>query len=243
MSIDMEALAADRAFAELTPDERRVVLAELGSEEAYTVMRSVILTARAALAPAADDPLPRPESRAMLRSALRQQSRARTVWSLERVLSFRVPVYQPMLLGAAVVIFFLLWGGGPFNSLLPVRERVVYVPLHDTVVRTAAYEEPIIDEERIVRRVVDSLTRELERRRKAGRQNGTRYRRERREMVEEMPPQSAPDLYQPERNGKPANIYVGLGNLPGLNAQRRGKTFAEDSNAARFATPVEHYKN
>lgn len=242
MNIDMEALAADRAFAELTPEERRMVLAELGSEEAYTAMRTVILHARAALAPAAGDPVPRPESRARLRSALHQRSRAQTAWSLERMLNFRVPVYQPMLLGAAVVIFFLLWGGGPFNSLLPVRERVVYVPLHDTVVRTAAYEQPVIDEERIVRRVVDSLTRELERRNKTGSQ-GSRYRRGRKDAVEEILPQSTPDPYQSERNTKATNIYVGLGNLPGLNAQRRGKTFAEDSNAARFATPVEHYKN
>lgn len=242
MSIDMEALAADRAFAELTPDERRMVLAELGSEEAYTSMRSMIVSARAALAPAPGDPFPRAESRAVLQAALRQRSRAQRTGRLEGMLSFRVPVYQPMLLAAAVIIFFLIWGGGPFSSLMPVRERVVYVPLHDTVVRTAAYEEPVIDEERIVRRVVDSLTRELERRSKE-KQGGARSRRSRKEEVREMVSQSAPDLYQPERNGKAANVYVGLGNLPGLNAQRRGKTFAEDSNAARFATPVEHYKN
>jgi len=242
MNMDLEALAARYDFADLQPDERHAVLAELGSEDAYDGMREIILRSRASLAPADDDPRPRPDSHVALRAALKERHAARSSWSIERLLTYRVPIYQPTLLALAAIVVILAWRGFDEREIAAVAgERVVYVPVHDTVVRTAGYEEREIDEELIAQRVVDSLMRELERR---GRERGgsVRSRSARREPIGETRPDFA-DAADTGRGVAASNRYVGLDNLPRLQSQRRGKTLAEDSGATRFSTPVGYYRN
>lgn len=245
MNVDIEALAASRSFAELDPQERRAVLAEVGSEDAYEAMRAVIFGARESLASAGEEHLPHPWSRSALHGALRarvEREAARRPGIIATLLNYRLPAYQPALL-AAVVALVMVWRGGnePVPVSVPERERIVYVPVHDTVERTS---DAALDEERIVQRVVDSLTRELEKReRRREAQMALRSRRGNPKEHIADPRHREEELPDMEPKTSAPNRYVGLANLPGLDVQRRGKTFAEDSNAARFTVPVSYTRN
>jgi hypothetical protein len=251
MSVDIEALAGERWFNELTPGERHEALAELGSPEAYDGIRSAILRARTALAPDMADPIPRPADTADLRAAMRR--RAERMASarpspLARLLHYRIPAYQPALLAVALLLFFVIWRPQP-----AVQEKIVYLPATDTATRVADQgngdqiagsaidrAEEKLDREKIVQEVVDSLTRELDRReRKESRMAALRARSERRGAAGDEQLRADENGEQDQRRSDaPANAYVGLANLPQLDVQRKGKTFAEDSGAARFAAPV-----
>lgn len=246
MSMDIEALAAERWFSELTDAEQQDALSELRSAEAYDAVRATILRSCEALAPDIADPLPRAADTADLRAAMRQRAAyiaAARPSLLARLLEYRVPAYQPALLAAAMLVLFLVWRPQP-GSVVPaeeaVHEKIVYVPVVDTAVRGEDNENDRLDREKIVQEVTDSLLRALDQReRKGGRVASLKSRDVRQAPVADMPVRYS-DGDERNREGLDAhsNVYVGLANLPQLDVQRKGKTFAEDSGAARFNAPV-----
>ena len=241
MSVDIEALAGERWFSQLTPTEQREALAELRSAEAFDAIRAAILESRQVLAPADADPLPRAADVADLRMAMMRRAgriAAERPSLLARLLEYRVPAYQPALLAAAMVVLFLLWRpqSQPPVQIPVVQEKVVYMPVADTGARDAEYER--LDREQIVQEVTDSLLRELDRRERKEGRLASRSERTRRPVAEKPPHSDENDSRSHEAIDARANVYVGLANLPQLDVQRKGKTFAEDSGAARFNASV-----
>ncbi len=245
MSVDIEALAGDRWFSQLTPTEQREALAELGSAEAFDAIRMAIMGSREALAPAATDPLPRPADVADLRMAMMRRAgriAAERPSLLAQLLEYRVPAYQPALLAAAMVVLFLLWRPQqqPPVQVPVIQEKMVYMPVADTGVRDAEYERLDREQERqkIVQEVTDSLLRELDRRERKGERLASRGERTTRRAAGRPLPADQNDNRSHDAIDSRPNVYVGLANLPQLDVQRKGKTFAEDSGAARFNASV-----
>ena len=87
----IEKLLETKAFAELTEEERSLVLKELGSEEQYAAMRRVTL----ALITSKADLSPDPE---ILHSLQRKMTSTSKRFSLSDIFTFRIPGYASILL-------------------------------------------------------------------------------------------------------------------------------------------------
>jgi hypothetical protein len=234
---DIESLALDFEFGQLSTTEQQGVLAALGSEHAYTRMRTTLLATRAALTDPATLPQPAPHIRRDLHNALRQRNAAAgsTGSSLARVVGFRIPAYQALLAMAAVVAVMFLFRDEP-NLPLPsqpvVRERVVYMQL-------AASSSTAISRDAIVHEVIDSLRAEFQKQQAAMKPQRVVWRERRRTQRDSTP---ASPKQMARRNTTPQpdreNQFVGLANLPQISVQKRGKSLAEDSAFSRFSTTM-----
>ncbi len=228
---DIEALAMSKTFGDLTEQERALVTAHLGGARGYEEMRSLLTMTRRTLA-ADEEMLAPPETiRAAAHAAMRARSGGSpvsAVWgAIARVARYRVPVYQPVTGALAVFAMLLLLHGATLEP--QPRERIVY--------REIAAPPAVVDTDEIVRRVVDSLKEELERPAQVEVRTVV-VRSERPATPASSPQESAADTAE-RRARRPSaaateNRFVGLANLPQLDAQRRGKNLAEDSAGSKF---------
>ena len=232
---DVESLALQKAFAELTPEERTAVLRELGSADAYTSLRSMVLKVRSELA--ADAPLLQP--RAASRDSLRMMVEGRAQRNRPLLLADkcraamkrRIPLsYSAAAVVAAVAATLFLYRPSepaPVQKIVYV-ERPVAVPQPIAQADIAAPVQPAVDS--AVRKAVDGVRRHT----------GTRpapvgavIRDTALRAVASVANTVATTL-----PGAPRNEYIGLGNLPQLNVQARGRTLAEDSSLSRLVRPL-----
>jgi hypothetical protein len=236
---DIEALARELEFGQLSAMQQQAVLAALGSEHAYTHLRTTILAAHAALTDPATLPTPAPHIRHDLHEALRQHraASASTQSSLARAVGFRIPAYQAALAMGAVIVMMFMFRDEPTlpqPTQMPVRERVVYV-------QPAASSSTAISREAIVREVIDSLRAEFQKKQAAMKPQRVVWRERRRSQRDSTP---AEPRQMTRRNVAPQpepdrdNQFVGLANLPQISVQKRGKTLAEDSAFSRFSTTM-----
>jgi hypothetical protein len=220
---DIESLAMTRTFAELSEEERALVRAHLGDEEAYTRMRMTIVAAGRTLAAEGERLEPAPGIRSAAHAAMAgRRKRAPLLGGfLSGIASYRVPLYQPTLAALAAIMVVFLVRPEPREG--PARERVIY--------RTVAASVAPVDTEEIVRRVVDSLRGELER----PAQVRTVVVHDGRRGDSSKSALAPRDSAEPRQDAAPrGNMFVGLANLRQLEIQRRGKNLAEDSAGSRF---------
>lgn len=234
---EIDALALDHSFDELTRAERDRVLARLGSEEAYRQLRSVLLMTRRELHQESRTLEPRPEIRADIHAAMRERraASARRRLTLGDLLSYRVPAYTSIAGFAAALVLAVMLGQSRLDDWPIVQERIVYVPAGDTHLVE-------IDKEEIVRRVTDSLKAELARKpveQPALRASSEPTAHPARPQKRSRNRASQPDTESAQQTPSPVspstgNQFVGLANLPQLDVQKRGKNLAEDSNSRQF---------
>jgi hypothetical protein len=229
---DVEELAMRRFFDELTPDEKTQVLVLLGSAEAYDNLRATLLKTREELALESVRLEPRTGTRTALLHAMqaRQKSTAVTIPTrLTKILTYKLPAYQ---LAAAVVVaiaavLLLNRADVQTSSQMP---QVVYIEAKQPVAQ--------IDREELIQRVVDSLKEDLSREFHAGaatvRRTGNRFVH--RDTAQDVYPAS--DTRIATQEARPNNVFIGLGNLPQLGVQKKGRTLAEDSSLSKFMTTV-----
>lgn len=243
----IESWSHDRDFDRLTPEERARVLASLGSREAYDRLRARLAAMREGMVEAEARMAPDAAIRSDLHAAMarRHAHAPRPASLLSRVLSWRLPAYQAAIGAAAFAGLALLLiprelthtpGAGPSDAPRIV-ERIVRVPVHDTLMARA-------DEEATIRRITDSVREEMR----------TMMARERRRAAREgeLARRAAPDrTKEPSARETPAdapsgapqivagpNRFVGLANLSQLDVQRRGKSLREDSAYGQFGVTL-----
>ncbi len=233
ISDDVEALASRKAFGELTQDERLAVLRVLGSADAYTSMRSMVLKVRAEFTV----DIPRLEPRSSSRDSLRRmvEGRAQQQRSIPLVdrckaaISRRIPVpYSIAAVVAAIAVTLLLHS--PSEQSTPAQ-KIVYVE------RPVAVPQPVAHQasEQQVQPGTDSiLHKTLHHVRKSveARSVSAVIRDTAREAVAAVVRNVSATL-----PGSLHNEFVGLGNLRHLRVQPKGRTLAEDSSLSRFARP------
>jgi|GEM_PF-2568466 len=228
---DIEALAMNKTFGDLTEQERAFVVAHLGGAKAYEEMRALLMTTRRTLMAEGEMLEPRETIRAAAHAAMRARSGRRpahAIWgALARAARYRVPVYQPVTGALAAFAVLLLLHGATLEP--QPRERIVY--------REIAAPAAAVDTDEIVRRVVDSLKEELERPAQVEVRTVV-VRSDRPATAPGSPEESTADTAE-RRARRPSaaateNRFVGLANLPQLDAQRRGKNLAEDSAGSKF---------
>lgn len=228
---DIEELALHRSFGELTPEEQAAVLIHLGSAGAYDNLRSTLLHAREELALEQVRLEPRAATRTALLQAMqaRQKSRSEPVTArLTKILTYRLPAYQ---LAAAVVVAIaavLLLGRAPEPGVQQAPPQIVYIEAKEPTVQ--------IDREELIQRVVDSLKEDISRELRSEATTRRTHRRiTHRDTVRDVRPVAAG---QSEVDIRQGNVFIGLGNLRQLDAQKKGRTLAEDSSLSKFMTPV-----
>lgn len=226
---DIEELALRRFFDELSPEEKADVLSSLGSAEAYNNLRSTLLRTREELALEAARIEPRAGTRTALLEAMQARQKNAAVAKLTRltrILTYRLPAYQ---LAAAVVVTIaaVLLLNKPAAQTPPQMPQVVYIEAKQPVAQ--------IDREELIQRVVDSLKEDLSREIHAGASRRVGGRIARRDTAQNIYPAADRRVTTQER---PDNIFIGLGNLPQLSVQKKGRTLAEDSSLSKFTTTV-----
>lgn len=184
--------------------------------------------------------VPRAESRDALHAAMVSSGRsagARKRSWLGDLLSYRIPLYQP---AAALGLLLVIAGVYLMGREEGMRDRIVYLPTP-----AAGVQEPVvqIDTEAIVQRVVDSLKEEFARSAESSPVRAVSAQR-----LEKRPRRRGVDsalrASDGRKNGPRSattaedNRFVGLGNMPQLDRQRRGKSIAEDSTIDRFRSRV-----
>jgi hypothetical protein len=228
----LEAMMMRSPFAELAPDEQRAALDAVGSAAAYDRMRATFIGVRSVLAAAPPSLAPRRSTLDSLHRAMKAaEPRRAPMFSLAGLLGRAVPLYKPIAAFALVLVVAAVYIAGRESG---VRERVVYIQSPATAVAQ-------VDTEAIVQRVVDSIKAELGRGGEPATvlnaSNGARItpRRGRGRRGADT------SFGIAQRRGAVATVpvvegnqFVGLGNLPGLDRQRRGKSIAEDSTVGRF---------
>jgi hypothetical protein len=234
---DIEALALDFEFDQLSDTRQQRVLTALGSEHAYTQLRTTLLATRATLTDPATLPQPAPHIRRDLHNALRQRkaTAGSTESSLARVVGFRIPAYQAALGMAALVVVMFLFRDEPSiprPSQPVVREKIVYM-------QPTAPSSTAISRDAIVREVIDSLRAEFQKQQAAITTQRVAWR-ERRRTSRDTTPASPRQMTRRNMTSQPdrENQFVGLANLPQISVQKRGKTLAEDSAFSRFSTTM-----
>jgi hypothetical protein len=233
--IDIDALALDREYGELSEAERNMVAEALGSEEAYTRYRhTLLLTGREMTL--ADAPEPASHIRRDLHGVMRQQNRrtAEVFSPLSRLLMLRIPAWQAGLAMAFVAVVMMLSSGQPQPSTPQVIERIVHVPAPSapTPASTAA-----IDRDELAQQIADSI---IEKVRAEMRTEGPRQAQQHvhRKRARDTSSEPVPAVASSEPVRQSDNRYVGLANLPQLASQKRGKTLAEDSAFTRFTVSM-----
>lgn len=231
---DVEALASQKAFGELTPQERDVVLRTLGSADAYTNLRVMVTSVRSSLAADA----PQIEPRVASRDALRRMVESRAAYSprvlladkCRAALRRRVPVaYSAVAVVAAVALTLFLHR--PSTPEAPARIVYVERPVPgNTSLKHSVAALPVVQlaADSVVRKATVRLRKHSE-----GRSLAAVIRDTARQSVGALVRTVAASTMP----GSSFNQYVGLGNLPQLQVQLRGRTFAEDSALARFRRP------
>jgi hypothetical protein len=238
----VEAMMMRSPFGGLAPDEQRLVLETLGTPELYERMRTAIIASRGALAEAPPSLVPRAATLDSLHGAIASRRRkpapARR-FSLGALFTRPVPLYQPAAVFAMLAIVVGVYLLGRESGGSGVRERIVYVE------RPAApVAAPMVglDTEAIVQRVVDSIKGEIARAipvQASGASARGRNRERRPRRGEWVDTSMNVAHYKPEQAmEEEGNRFVGLGNLPGLDRQRRGKSIAEDSTIGRFRSKM-----
>jgi hypothetical protein len=230
---ELEAMMMRASFDALSAEEQKVVLASLGSAELYARMRAALVGARSVLASEGAPVTPRPATRDALHAAMkaRHQGAKPARFRFAGVLALRVPLYQPLAALALAAVIMLVYLGGRQSG---VRERIVYL-------QSPAAPAVQVDTDAIVERVVDSLKGEFARAADSDSRatdvaaGGARGHAGRSKMIQKI----ADTMIRLARQAPPppavqSNRFVGLGNLPGLDRQRRGKSVVEDSTLGRF---------
>ncbi len=231
---DVEALASQKPFGELTSEERETVLHALGSADAYTSLRSMVLKVRSGFA--AD--MPNLEPRASSRESLRRMVEARAprqrrvpfVEKCRAAVHRRIPLsYSAAAVVVAIAATMLLTR--PADQPAPAT-KIVYIE------RPAAATQPVVqhaDVQSSDQRHTDSVLRKAVSHASKGSDNrsvSTVLRDTAREAVAIVVRSVSTSL-----PGSIRNEFVGLGNLQHLHTQSKGRTLAEDSSLSRFVRP------
>lgn len=229
---DVEELALRRFFDELTSDEQASVLVFLGSAEAYDNLRATLLRTREELALESVRMEPRAATRTALlqtMQARQKNTRATIPARLTKILTYRLPAYQ---LAAAVVV--------TIAAVLLLNRTDMQTPAQMPQVVYIEAKQPVaqIDREELIQRVVDSLKEDLSREfhtsASTARRAGNRVIR--RDTAQDIYPVA--DRRVSTQEVRPDNVFIGLGNLPQLGVQKKGRTLAEDSSLSKFMTTV-----
>lgn len=132
----LEHLLQHKDFAELATHEKAWVMQHLGSENAYTTLR----TMEKQLMQSFRNPLPlspRPEIRSALRMRVQAARRQPVASWAGHVLHYRIPAYQAvaaLLLLAGIIFWQASHRPGPVaNGGLASRKDTIFVARHDTV--------------------------------------------------------------------------------------------------------------
>lgn len=128
-------LLEKKEFSKLTPAERELVLAYM-TEEEYTRQHQLITETQIALKSDQNLLTPDPE----ILAGLQRKTRKRKAG----VFTFQVPVYQPLLAFAAILILALFFWPNPETQVLE-KERIVYETKTDTVFIDKIVEVPVIE--------------------------------------------------------------------------------------------------
>lgn len=236
---DLEALASQKTFGELTPDERASVLRLLGSADAYTGLRSTVMMVRSELAADAPRLEPRAASRANLRAMVEQRGghsqNVRTIPFADRcraAVNRRIPVAYSAAAVIVAVAATLLLRPADQPSGTP---KIVYIDRPVEVERVAAVQQvgaAEVEDNRVVdssiRKAITHLPKGSE-----ARSVGAVIRDTARETVAAVVKTVSTTL-----PGSTRSIFVGLGNLYQLEVQAKGRTLADDSSLSRFTRRV-----
>lgn len=229
--LDVEELALHKTFQELTEEECTFVVQQLGSARAYNALRTTLRSVQQHLIEESDALQTRPDIRTHLLFALQEKHRKPPVLKLAMVwlrtlLAYRFPVWQAATM-AIVALAAVVWLPQWERATTEKPPRVVYV--------RAAEHRAHIDEDSIVQRVVDSLKEELTQQIRI--QVAKEYQIESNRMLlrdtaREIVTAVLKSMEIHESSGE--NNFVGLGNLPQLDIQKKGRTIAEDSSLSKF---------
>ena len=257
---DIESWATSSAFDELTPEQQRIVVGELGSPEAYQTMRVTLNSTRAELR--RTQRVARPDHAIIdnLHATMRGKHAVARETLLSRLMSLRVPVYQAAL-GAAAVAFLLLMLR-PAQQISPpiVTREIVEVPARDTIVLSADSQgekrESVAERDALLAGDGPGASGVIRGGRAAFQSaaHSTKSSRDSRDHAtashERREPADRDAMHSGRRLGSltstPAdmidvgrrNHFVGLDNVPLLAHQRRGVTLSEDTAYRRFTFAV-----
>jgi hypothetical protein len=224
---DIEALALEYGFEQLSEEQQLLVLAALGTRSAYERLRRAQRLARQSLFREAEALEPRPETREDIHAALRRRHVAsrRERFSLRRLLTYRIPAYMAIPGATAVVAIGLLFNW-PHSRMQPVvRDTVIYVTVADS-------DDIQRERDEMVQRVIDSLKGELQRQFAIQSPRSLSPERRIARVRQHSDPHEAID--HTRTASLPVNHLVGLETLPPPSTQeRRGNSF-EDSAGSRF---------
>lgn len=223
---DIEELALHSDFKNLAYDEKEAVLQHMNAEE-FNRLRMFLKAAKSELKRDMNSTIPRAETHAFLKNHLQEKYAAQpkvfALNSFKHIANFKIPVYQI----AAVFALFLFWN---MYSQKGVQPQIVYVKA---------------DEKAIAQRVSDSIREELQNELRAEIQNVVlKETPVRTVVIREVQPKIAEEKTllkevlktEKERIAEAPNMFVGLRNFENVDAQKRGKTLAEDTSAMKFVT-------
>jgi hypothetical protein len=223
---DIEELALHSDFKNLAYDEQETVLKEMNAEE-FDRLRTFLKAAKSELKRDAQTAIPRAETHAFLKNRLQEkhalQPKVFVLNSFKNVVNFKIPAYQI----AAVFALFMFWNMYSQKGLQP---QIVYVKA---------------DEKAIAQRVADSIREELQNELRAEIQNVVlKETPVRTVVIREVVPKIGEEKTlikevlktEKERVTEAPNMFVGLRNFENVDAQKRGKTLAEDTSAMKFVT-------
>lgn len=228
---DVEALASQKPFGALTSEERDTVLRALGSADAYTSLRSIVVNVRSEFS--AD--MPNLEPRASSRDSLRRMVEARSQQprrilladKCRAALNRRIPLsYSAAAVVAAIAMTLLLNHSAeqpvPVTKIVYKESPAAVQPMAQHAVVPDQSEQNTSDS--VLQTVVNHVRKGME-----AHLVGTVLRDTAREAVAVIVRSVSTSL-----PGSVRNEFVGLGNLQHLHAQPKGRTLAEDSSLSRF---------